>query len=100
VTGPNADEPQTVRHHDHIVAAIGSGTDLLGSAVTVAHRLLKNTIRERIGFHPYLFLTDAAASSLGLSDVGLAHHEEYPGSAPIQGRIVELGEPIHEGVPT
>ena len=29
--------------------SVGAGSDLLGPAVTVAHRLLKNTVRERIG---------------------------------------------------
>ena len=77
--------------------AVGSGSDLLGPAVNLAHRLLKNTIRERIGFRPYLFITDAAATALGLSQVGLAHGEDYPDAGPIQGRIVELGEPEHEG---
>lgn len=69
---------------------VGASSDLLGPAVTVAHRLLKNTIRERIGPHPYLFLTDAAASALGLSQHGLAHHEEYADAGLVQGRIVEL----------
>jgi hypothetical protein len=73
--------------------AVGTGSDLLGPAVTVAHRLLKNTIRERIGFRPYLFLTDAAASALGLSEVGLAHSEVYPDAGRIGGRIVELAAP-------
>jgi len=72
---------------------VRSGSDLLGPAVTVAHRLLKNTVRERIGYHPYLFLTDAAATALGLSTVGLAHREEYPDTGRIQGRIVGLAEP-------
>ncbi len=71
---------------------IGSSSDLLGPAVTVAHRMLKNTVRERIGVHPYLFLTDAAATALGLPLAGVAHHEEYPDIGPIEGRIVELGE--------
>jgi len=70
--------------------AVGSGSDLLGPAVTVAHRLLKNTVREVIGVRPYLFLTDAAATALGLSQVGLAHSEEYTDAGRIQGRIVEL----------
>jgi class 3 adenylate cyclase len=92
---------KVVIHRGHAVRqAVGSGSDLLGSAVTVAHRLLKNTIRVRIGFRPYLFLTDAAATALGLSQVGLAHSEEYPDAGLIQGRIVELGEPVDEGVPT
>ena len=34
---------QTVRQN------VGSGSDLLGPAVNVAHRLLKNSIRDRIG---------------------------------------------------
>ncbi len=70
---------------------VGSGSDLLGPAVTIAHRLLKNTVRERIGFRPYLFLTETAATGLGLSQAGLAHHEEYPDTGPIEGRILELG---------
>ena len=70
--------------------AVGSGSDLLGPSVNIAHRLLKNTIRERIGYRPYLFMTDAAASALGLSRVGLDHQEEYPDAGVIQGRIVEL----------
>jgi class 3 adenylate cyclase len=77
--------------------AVGSGSDLLGPAVTVAHRLLKNTVRERIGARPYLFLTDAAAIGLGLPGVGLAHHEVYPDAGRIAGRVVELGEPEREG---
>jgi class 3 adenylate cyclase len=72
--------------------AVGAGTDLLGPAVTVAHRLLKNTVRERIGARAYLLLTDVAATGLGLADVGIAHDETYPDAGRIGGRIVELGE--------
>jgi hypothetical protein len=71
--------------------AVGAGSDLLGPAVTIAHRLLKNTVRERIGRRPYLLLTDAAATGLGLSQVGVAHAEEYTDAGPIHGRLVELG---------
>jgi hypothetical protein len=92
---------KVVLHRGHAVRQrVGSGSDLLGPAVTVAHRLLKNSIRERIGFRPYLFLTDAAATALGLSQVGLAHREEYPGAGQIQGRIVGLGEPLNDGAPS
>jgi len=92
---------KVVLHRGHTVRqVVGSGSDLLGPAVTIAHRLLKNTIRERIGFRPYVFLTDAAATALGLSRVGLAHREEYPDAGRIEGRILELGEPLREGVPT
>lgn len=72
--------------------AVGSGSDLLGPAVTVAHRLLKNTVRDRIGSRAYLFLTDAAAADLGLAQIGVPHVEEYPDAGRIEGRIVPLGE--------
>ena len=70
--------------------SVGSGSDLLGPAVTVAHRLLKNTVRERIGHRPYLFMTDAAATGLGVSGIGLGHAEDYPDAGRIEGRIIEL----------
>lgn len=85
---------KVVLHRGHAVRqTIGSGSDLLGPAVTTAHRLLKNTIRERTGSRSYLFLTDAAASALGLSEVGLAHGEDYPDVGRIEGRIAQLREP-------
>ena len=74
--------------------SVGDGTDLLGPAVNVAHRLLKNDVRSRIGLRPYLFLTDDAAVGLGIPRVGLAHREEYADVGPIEGRIVELDEPV------
>jgi Protein of unknown function (DUF2652) len=73
---------------------VGAGSDLLGPAVTMAHRLLKNTVRSRIGARPYLFLTDAAAIGLGLPEVGVAHAEAYADAGDIRGRIVELGDPV------
>jgi len=82
-----------VLHRGQVVRqTVGSNSELLGPAVNVAHRLLKNSIQSRIGYRPYLFLTDAAAIGLGLSQVGLEHREEYPDVGPIQGRIVDLGE--------
>ncbi len=70
---------KVILHRGHTVRqSVGSGSELLGPAVTIAHRLLKNTVRTRIGFRPYLFLTDAAADALGLSEVGIKHEEEYP----------------------
>jgi hypothetical protein len=83
-----------VLHRGHTVRqAVGSSSDLLGPAVTVAHRLLKNSIRERIGARAYLFMTEPAAQALGSTEVGLAHREGYPDAGVVAGRIVALGEP-------
>lgn len=82
---------KVVLHRGHAVRQpVGSGSDLLGPAVTVAHRLLKNTVRERIGYRPYVFLTEAAAAGLGLPEVGFAHGEALPDAGRIEGRVVEL----------
>ena len=83
-----------ILHRGHTVRQrVGSSSDLLGPAETDAHRLLKNTVRDRIGYRPYVYLTDAAATALGVPEVGLAHPEEYADAGRIDGRIVELGEP-------
>jgi hypothetical protein len=85
---------KVILHRGHAVRqSVGaSSSDLLGPAVTVAHRLLKNTIRDQIGYRPYLFLTEPAASALGLPDVGTAHAETYADAGTIEGRVLELRE--------
>jgi hypothetical protein len=80
--------------------AVGSGSDLLGPAVTIAHRLLKNTVRERIGFRPYLLVTDAAAEALGLAGIGVSHREELPEVGPIEGRLVALDDSPESDAPS
>lgn len=70
--------------------AVGPGWDLLGPSVTVAHRLLKNTVRDRVGARPYLFVSDAAVHALGLTGIGIAHREAVSGAGDIDGRIVLL----------
>ena len=85
---------KVILHRGHTVRqSVGASSDLLGPAVTVAHRLLKNTIRDEIGYRPYLFLTEPAASGLRLADVGTAHGETYADAGAIEGRVLELGEP-------
>jgi class 3 adenylate cyclase len=92
---------KAVLHRGTVVRqTVGSGSDLLGPAVTVAHRLLKNTIRDEIGYRPYLFLTEPAASALRLPDVGTAHGETYADAGTIEGRVLELGEPTPRATAT
>jgi hypothetical protein len=71
---------------------IGGAADLVGPAVNMAHRLLKNTVRDQIGSRPYLLLTEAAAEKLGLAERGLVHHEQYPDVGSVDVRIVDLAE--------
>jgi len=81
-----------VLHRGQVVRqSIGTRTELLGPAVNVAHRLLKNSIQARLGYRPYLFLTDAAASGLNLAEPGVEHREDYADVGPVHGRVVALG---------
>jgi hypothetical protein len=85
---------KVILHRGHTVRqSVGANSDLLGPAVTITHRLLKNTIRDQIGYRPYLFVTEPAATALSLSDVGTAHRETYADAGTIEGRVLELGAP-------
>jgi hypothetical protein len=77
---------------------VGSNPELLGPAVNVAHRLLKNSIQSQLGYRAYLFVTDAAAAGLGLTSIGVEHLEEYPDAGKVQGRVIEVGENSPEAV--
>lgn len=81
-----------VVHRGQVVRqTVGSHSELLGPAVNVAHRLLKNEIQARIGRRPYLFVSGAAADGLGVPDVGMEHSETYSDVGTIPGRVVALG---------
>ena len=77
---------------------VGSSPELLGPAVNVVHRLLKNSIQSRLGYRAYVFVTDAAVAGLGLTGTGTEHLEVYPDVGQIQGRVIEIGEESAEAV--
>ena len=74
---------------------VGSNPELLGPAVNIAHRLLKNSIQQRLGYRAYVFVTDAAAAGLGLNGIGVEHLEDYPDAGPVHGRVIEIGQEAH-----
>ena len=89
-----------VLHRGHAVRqTVGANPELLGPAVNVAHRLLKNSISSRLGYRAYLFLTDAAAAGLGLTGIGVEHLEEYPDVGQVRGRVIAISEDVAEAAP-
>ena len=72
--------------------SVGRRADFVGPAVNVAHRLLKNTVREVIGYRPYVLLSAAAASKLGVAERGIEHQESYADVGVIDTRIIDLAE--------
>jgi len=80
-----------VLHRGRVVRQqIGSQTELLGPAVNVVHRLLKNNVHAHLGNRPYLLITDAAATGLHLGESGVAHSESYADVGDVHGRVVSL----------
>ncbi len=73
-----------------VQVAGSSHVELHGPAVNVVHRMLKNSIVSPTGPRPYLFLTDAAATHLGIAAQGIEHREEYPDAGEVRGRLVPL----------
>ena len=71
---------------------VGSHPEILGPAVNLAHRLLKNSVQSRHGYRAYLFVTDTAAANLGLTDIGAEHLEDYPDVGQVPGRVIEIVE--------
>ena len=88
----NLDLKVVVHRGFAVQQSIARQADLVGPAVNVAHRLLKNTVRERIGYRPYVIVTAPAAEKLGVADLGIEHHESYADVGDIDTRIIDLAE--------
>ena len=68
-----------------------SHEELAGPDVIVAHRLLKNHVRDRIGARPYALLTAAALDALEVpADEMIAMTETYDGQPPIPVHVLPL----------
>ena len=87
----NLDLKMVLHRGQAVRQKVGAQTEILGPAVNVVHRLLKNSIQARLGYRPYLFLTDAAASGLLLAEAGMEHREDYADVGSVSGRVVQLG---------
>lgn len=88
---PSLDLKFVAHHGPFVVQQIAGRERLLGPAVNVTHRLLKNSIREQTGKRSYLFVTHEAVEQLGLSpEIGVEHREEYADAGAVRGLVVEL----------
>jgi hypothetical protein len=75
----------------YVVQTVAGSTELIGSQVVLAHRLLKNHAAELIGHGAYALITEAAASHLAVPAIG-AHEltESYEHYPPIATRVYPL----------
>jgi hypothetical protein len=103
---PNLDL-KVVAHHGQVIRQrIGSWEELVGSDVIVAHRLLKNHVREDTGIDAYAMYTAACVAAMGLDDPAAAglveHREDFEGVGEVVAwlRDLQAGRPSSAGSAT
>jgi uncharacterized protein YndB with AHSA1/START domain len=67
-----------VHHGEMVKQKMGGREELAGREVILVHRLLKNTVSEKLGGHAYAIYSDAALRSLDVDPAAqglIAHHE-------------------------
>ena len=74
---------------------IAGHTELVGTEVNIAHRLLKNTLGFAGVASGYLLVTDSCVRALGIDPAGTGlrpHDEEYPHLGEIKGWVGDLAK--------
>lgn len=77
-----------------LVQRIGTYDELLGPDVNLVHRLLKNTITDRLGLRAYCLYTSSARDRLGLREVTtlVPHDENVPDFGLVKTYVQDLGD--------
>lgn len=80
-----------LHHGEYVAQRIVGREELAGPDVIVAHRLLKNHVRDLIGPRPYALLTDDGVRALQVpTDEMVATTESYDGLPPIPVHVLAL----------
>lgn len=69
-----------VHHGEYVLQDMQGKSELNGPDVIIAHRMMKNTVKEETGLRAYALFTDAAVQTLGLGGMCVqmqAHTESY-----------------------
>jgi hypothetical protein len=69
-----------IHHGEFLIHEIGGRSELQGKDVIIAHRLMKNSVKEKHGIEGYALFTDAAVKKSGIQEMSklmIAHTEEY-----------------------
>ena len=80
-----------LHHGEYVSQRIVGREELAGPDVIVAHRLLKNHVRDLIGSRPYALLTDVGLAALEVpAGEMVATTESYDGLPPIPVHVLAL----------
>lgn len=76
----------------YVIHPVAGGTELVGSEIVLAHRLLKNQVSEVLGARPYALFTGAARDMLSVpTDGTIALEERYEHLPPVTTHVLPLG---------
>lgn len=78
-----------------ILKKMGDRQELMGSDVILAHRMMKNDVREKTGIHSYLLITENALNQLKLekTDFNLIDYSEsYEHIGEVKMKVASLNE--------
>lgn len=92
---PNLDLKFVVHNGRFVRNVVATSEELTGSDVVVAHRLLKNSVKEHLGYSAYALFTEACVSALGLDALVLGmreHRESYEDVGEILSYVEDLEE--------
>jgi len=90
---PNLDLKFFVHHGTYVLQNMANYTELVGNDVNIAHRLLKNRIKEDTGISAYAAYTQAAVDALGINefvDEMIEHTEEFPDVGRVKLYVEDL----------
>ncbi len=88
---PTLDLKFFVHHGDYIVQQVSGISELVGSDVNLAHRLMKNHITEATGWKAYALFTAAGLAHIGVQPEGLhAGQETYEHLEPVKTYSLNL----------
>ncbi|HWG08273.1 MAG TPA: DUF2652 domain-containing protein [Solirubrobacteraceae bacterium] len=97
---PDLDLKFVAHHGSFVEHEVAGRRELVGADVITVHRLLKNTVGERLSLHGYALLSDACVSALRLDPAGLREHvESYEGIGEVHGVVVDLAERWRRAAP-
>ena len=92
---PSLDLKFFVHHGEFGIQKLGSRVDLVGTDVTLLHRLTKNTITETLGLVAYAAYTEAAVKALDAADLCagmISHSEGYDHLGEVGLLVQDMGE--------
>lgn len=88
---PTLDLKFLVHHGEYILQQVAGIRELLGSDVTLIHRLAKNSVSDSMGWHGYILLTDQSMECMQASrNPFIAQRETYEHLGDVQTYIMDL----------